>query len=319
MTGMARKIIIDTDPGQDDAVAILLALASPELEVLGITCVAGNVPLALTSRNARIICELAGRTDIPVHAGCDAPLARKLVTAENVHGKSGLDGIDLPEPRMPLAPGHAVDFLIDTLRREPAGTVTLVAIGPLTNLATAFRRAPDIAARIRQIVLMGGGHFEGGNITPMAEFNIFVDPEAAAVVLGCGADLVMLPLDVTHQALTDRAWLDDLRGQRTRLGEAVAAWTGFFERYDRARYGHEGAPLHDPCTIAWLLAPDLFTGQRINVEVELDSPLSLGATVADWWGVTGRPANVHYLRHVRRDALFAMMAERLARLGRIAG
>ena len=316
---MARKIIIDTDPGQDDAVAILLALASPELEVLGITCVAGNVPLPLTSRNARIICELAGRRDLPVHAGCDAPLARRLVTAENVHGKSGLDGIELPEPTMPLAPGHAVDFLIDTLRREPAGTVTLVPIGPLTNIATAFRRAPDIVARVQQIVLMGGGHFEGGNITPMAEFNIYVDPEAAAEVLGCGADVVMLPLDVTHEALTDRAWLDSLRGQNTRLGAAVAAWTDFFERYDRARYGQDGAPLHDPCTIAWLLAPELFTGRRINVEVELESRLSLGATVADWWGATDRPRNVHYIRHVRRNALFAMMAERLARLGRAAG
>ena len=316
---MARKIIIDTDPGQDDAVAILLALASPELEVLGITCVAGNVPLPLTSRNARVICELAGRRDIPVHAGCDAPLARKLVTAEAVHGKSGLDGIDLPEPTMPLAPGHGVDFIIDTMRREPAGTVTLVPIGPLTNIATAFRRAPDIVARVQQIVLMGGGHFEGGNITPMAEFNIFVDPEAAAEVLASGADVVMLPLDVTHEALTGRAWLDGLRGQGTRLGAAVAAWTDFFERYDRARYGHDGAPLHDPCTIAWLLAPDLFTARRINVAVELESPLSLGATVADWWGATDRPRNVLYVRHVRRDALFAMMAERLARLGRMAG
>lgn len=319
MPEMARRIIIDTDPGQDDAVAILLALASPELEVLGITCVAGNVPLALTSRNARVICELAGRRDIPVHAGCDAPLVRRLVTAENVHGKSGLDGIDLPEPVMPLAPGHAVDFLIDTLRREPAGTVTLVPIGPLTNIATAFRRAPDIVARVRQVVLMGGGHFEGGNITPMAEFNIYVDPEAAAEVLASGADIVMLPLDVTHEALTDRVWLDGLRGQGTRLGQAVAAWTDFFERYDRARYGHDGAPLHDPCTIAWLLAPDLFTARRINVEVELASPLALGATVADWWGATDRPRNVLYVRHVRRDALFAMMAERLARLGRQAG
>lgn len=319
MPEMARRIIIDTDPGQDDAVAILLALASPELEVLGITCVAGNVPLALTSRNARVICELAGRRDIPVHAGCDAPLVRRLVTAENVHGKSGLDGIDLPEPTMPLAPGHAVDFLIDTLRREPAGTVTLVPIGPLTNIATAFRRAPDIVARVRQVVLMGGGHFEGGNITPMAEFNIYVDPEAAAEVLASGADIVMLPLDVTHEALTDRAWLDGLRGQGTRLGQAVAAWTDFFERYDRARYGHDGAPLHDPCTIAWLLAPDLFTARRINVEVELASPIALGATVADWWGATDRPRNVLYFRHVRRDALFAMMAERLARLGRLAG
>ena len=159
----ARKIIIDTDPGQDDAVAILLALASPELEVLGLTVVAGIVPLAHTTRNTRIICELAGRRDIRIYAGCDAPLQRNLVTAEHVHGKTGLDGITLPDPTMPLSPGHAVDFLIDTLRREASGTVTLCPIGPLTNIATAFQKAPDIIARVAEIVLMGGGYFEGGD------------------------------------------------------------------------------------------------------------------------------------------------------------
>ena len=169
---MARKIIIDTDPGQDDAVAILLALASPELEVLGLSVVAGNVPLHHTLKNALTLCELAGHPDLPVHAGCEAPLARKLVTAEHVHGKTGLDGVTLPEPAITPAPGHAVDFLIETLRREPAGTVTLVPIGPLTNIAAAFQRAPDIVERVQEIVLMGGAYFEGGNITPSAEFNI---------------------------------------------------------------------------------------------------------------------------------------------------
>ena len=178
----SRKIIIDTDPGQDDAVAILLALASPELDVLGITTVAGNVPLSLTSRNARIVCELAGRPDIPVYAGCEAPLVRPLVTAEYVHGKSGLDGIVLPDPKMALTDGHAVDFLIETLRKETPGSVTLCPIGPLTNIATALRQAPDIAPRIAEIVLMGGAYFEVGNVTPAAEFNIYVDPEAAGIV-----------------------------------------------------------------------------------------------------------------------------------------
>ncbi|MFQ5439008.1 MAG: nucleoside hydrolase, partial [Paracoccaceae bacterium] len=161
---MARKIIIDTDPGQDDAVAILLALASPELEVLGLTTVAGNVPLALTQKNARMVCELAARTEIPVFAGCDAPLRRALVTAEHVHGRTGLDGPALPAPTMPLAQGHAVDFIINTLRREPEGTITLCTLGPPTNIATALGRAPDIAPRIRRIVLMGGAYFEVGNI-----------------------------------------------------------------------------------------------------------------------------------------------------------
>ena len=190
---MTRKIIIDTDPGQDDAVAILLALASPELEVLGITAVAGNVPLPQTERNTRIICELAGAVHVPVFAGCDAPLVRKLVTAEHVHGKTGLDGIDLPPPTMPLQDRHGVDFIIETLRSAPQGSVTLCPLGPLTNIATALRRAPDIVPRVAEIVLMGGAYFEVGNITPAAEFNIYVDPEAADIVFKSGATITVMP------------------------------------------------------------------------------------------------------------------------------
>ena len=307
------RIIIDTDPGQDDAVAILLALASPELEVLGITAVAGNVPLALTARNARVVCELAGRTDVPVFAGCDRPMARDLVTAEHVHGVTGLDGADLPDPTMPLQDGHAVDFIIETLRAEPAGSVTLCPLGPLTNVATALERAPDIAELIARIVLMGGAYFEVGNITPAAEFNIYVDPEAARVVMACGAPVTIVPLDCTHRALTTRARNDAFRAAG-RVGEAVAGWTGFFERFDKAKYGSEGAPLHDPCVIAWLLRPDLFTGRDVNVEIEVDSPLTRGMTVADWWGVTDRPRNATFLGGVDADGLFALLTERLARL-----
>lgn len=308
-----RRIIIDTDPGQDDAVAILLALASPELEVLGITTVAGNVPLPLTALNARKVVELAGRR-VPVMAGCDRPLARDLVTAEYVHGKTGLDGIDLPEPALPLDPRHAVDFLIETLRQEPAGTVTLCPLGPLTNIATAFRRAPDIVDRVQQIVLMGGGLFEGGNVTPAAEFNIYVDPEAADIVFRSGRPLTVLPLDCTHQALTSRARIGRFRAMGTRVGEAVAAWLDFFERFDVEKYGSEGGPLHDPCVIAWLLRPDLFRGRLINVEVETRSPLTRGMTVADWWGVTDRPRNATWLREVDAEGLFDLLTERLARL-----
>jgi purine nucleosidase len=311
---MTRKIIIDTDPGQDDAVAILLALASPELEVLGITAVAGNVPLPLTELNARKIIELAGRPDIPVFAGCDRPLARKLVTAEHVHGRSGLDGIELPDPSIPSQPQHAVDFIIDTLRREPVGTVTLVPIGPLTNIAEAFRRAPDIIARVQEIVLMGGAYFEVGNITPAAEFNIYVDPEAAAEVFAAGAPLVLMPLDATHEALTSRDWIEAMRVLPGRCGPAIASWTDFFERFDKDKYGSQGAPLHDPCTIAWLLRPDLFQGRRINVEIEIEGRLTTGMTVADWWCVTDRPANALFIRHLDRDGLFDLLTERLARL-----
>ena len=309
-----RKIIIDTDPGQDDAVAILLALASPEIDVLGITAVAGNVPLPLTEKNARIVCELAGRPDVRVFAGCDAPLARPLVTAEHVHGKTGLDGPQMADPTMPLQDQHAVDFIIQTLREEPSGTVTLVPVGPLTNIATAFQRAPDIIPRVREIVLMGGAYFAVGNITPAAEFNIYVDPEAAKIVFAAGVPLVVMPLDVTHKALTTRARIDAFRAMGTKVGDMVAAWTDFFERFDMAKYGSEGAPLHDPCTIAYLIDPSLFSGRLINVEIETGSELTLGMTVADWWGVTDRPKNALFIGDIDAEGFYALLAERLARL-----
>jgi purine nucleosidase len=310
-----RKIIIDTDPGQDDAIAILLALASPEdMEVLGITAVAGNVPLHYTERNARIICELAGKPHVKVFAGCDAPLRRKLVTAEHVHGKTGLDGPVMAPPTMALAPGHAVDFIIDTLRSEPSGSVTLCPLGPLTNIAMAFEKAPDIVGRVGQIVLMGGGFFEGGNITPVAEFNIYVDPEAADIVLKSGCNIVIMPLDVTHKALTNRARVEAIRGLGTRVGRVAAEWLDFFERFDMEKYGSEGAPLHDPCVIAYLIKPELFKGRHINVAVETQSELTLGMTVADWWGVTDRPANALFVGSVDDEGFFALLTERLGRL-----
>ncbi|MGD9917923.1 MAG: nucleoside hydrolase [Paenirhodobacter sp.] len=311
---MARKIIIDTDPGQDDAVAILLALASPELEVMGITCVAGNVPLEKTARNARVICELAGRSEVRVFAGCDRPLIRPLVTAEYVHGKTGLDGIALPDPAMELQPGHAVDFIIETLRAEPAGTVTLCPLGPLTNIATAFTRAPDIVAKVQQIVLMGGAYFEVGNTTPAAEFNIYVDPQAAEIVFRSGVDLVVMPLDVTHKVLTTRARIEGFRALGTPVGAAVASWTDFFERFDMAKYGSDGAPLHDPCVIAFLIRPELFEGRRVNVEIETQSELTMGMTVADWWGVTDRTPNALFMNGVDAAGFYALLTERLGRL-----
>ena len=311
----ARKIIIDTDPGQDDAVAILLALASPaEIEVLGITAVAGNVPLPLTQKNARIICELAGRPDVLVYAGCDAPLKRKLVTAEHVHGKTGLDGPVLADPVMALQPGHAVDFIINTLRTEASGTVTLCPLGPLTNIAAAFLKAPDIVTRVQQIVLMGGAYFEVGNITPAAEFNIYVDPEAADIVFKSGVELVVMPLDVTHKALTNKARVAAFRALGTEPGRMVAEWTDFFERFDMQKYGSEGAPLHDPCVIAYLIDPTLFTGRHINVEIETGSDLTLGMTVADWWGVTKRKANALFIGDVNADGFYALLTERIGRL-----
>jgi len=311
----ARKIIIDTDPGQDDAVAILLALASPEdLDLLGITCVAGNVPLNLTARNARIVCELARRPDIPVFAGCDRPIERALVTAEHVHGRTGLDGPVLPDPTMPLQDKHGVEFIVDTLRQEPPGSVTLCPIGPLTNIATAFRNAPDIVRKVREIVLMGGAYFEVGNITPTAEFNIYVDPHAARAVFSSGVPITVMPLDVTHKALVTKRQNDAFRALGTPVGTAVAEMTDFFERFDREKYGSAGAPLHDPCTIAYLIQPELFDGRHINVEIETCSELTLGMTVADWWRVTRRPPNAVFMGDLDADGFFSLLTERLARL-----
>ena len=309
-----HSLIIDTDPGQDDAVAILLALASPEINLLGITTVAGNVPLALTQENARKICDLAGRTDMQVFAGLDRPLVRPLVTAEHVHGRTGLDGPVLPDPETPLQEQHAVDYIIDTLRREPAGSVTLAPIGPLSNIAMAMQRAPDIIPRIRQIILMGGAYFEVGNITPAAEFNIYVDPHAAQVVFASGVPVTMMPLDVTHKALTRTDRVAALRAIGNRTGVAVAEMLEFFERFDEAKYGSDGGPLHDPCTVAWMIAPDIFNGRPCNVEIETASPLTMGMTVVDWWQVSSRPHNALVIGDLDADRFFSLITERLATL-----
>jgi len=312
---VARKIIIDTDPGQDDAVAILLALASPEdLEVLAITAVAGNVPLPLTAVNALKMVELAGRRDVPVYAGCDRPMVRPLITAEYVHGKTGLDGADLPDPVTALAAGHAVDRIIELVMSHEPGTLTLCPLGPLTNIGSALARAPEIAPRLREIVLMGGGFFEGGNTTPTAEFNIYVDPQAADLVFRCGVPLTVMSLDVTHRALMLPRHLDRFGRMGTPLGNAVYGLLTFYERYDVEKYGMEGGPLHDPCVIAYLLRPELFGGRQINVEVEVQSELTMGMTVADWWGMTDRPRNAHWIRRIDSDGFFDLLVERLARL-----
>ncbi|MCZ7462737.1 MULTISPECIES: nucleoside hydrolase [Rhizobium/Agrobacterium group] len=310
-----RKIIIDTDPGQDDAAAIMLAFASPdEIDILGLCAVAGNVPLKLTSRNIRIICELCGRTDIPVYEGAEKPLVRKPITAEHVHGSTGLDGPVLDEPTMEAQKQHAVDFIIETLMREPAGTVTLCTLGALTNVALALLKAPEIADRIQELVMMGGGFFEGGNITPAAEFNIYVDPQAADIVFRAGIPVVMMPLDVTHKLLTTKARVSRIRDIGTRPAIAMAEMLEFFERFDIEKYGSDGGPLHDPSVIAYLIKPELFQGRECNVEIEATSELTMGMTVVDWWRVTERPANARVMRNVDADGFFELLTERFARL-----
>ncbi|MEX2642822.1 MAG: nucleoside hydrolase [Acetobacterales bacterium] len=308
-----HRVVIDCDPGQDDAVALLLAMASPEdVDLLGITVVAGNVPLALTARNARQVCELAGRTDVPVFAGAECPLVRVLDTAEVVHGKSGMDGADLPEPRMPLQAMHAADFLAEAVMSEGA-LATLVALGPLTNIALALRRHPAMRARIARICLMGGAA-AGGNTTPVAEFNIHVDPEAAAEVFGSGVPIVMFGLDVTHRVLVTPQHVEALRAIGNRTGATMARMLDFYTRFDRRRYGWKGGPLHDPCVVAWLLQPDLFGLRPANVEVETERRFTTGQTVVDWHGISRRPPNAMVAHRADPEGFFELLFQRIARL-----
>ena len=312
---MIREVIFDTDPSPDDAVAFLAAIASPEdLRVLAITTVAGNVPVELTAKNARKALELATRTDIPVYAGAAAPLVRPLVTAEHVHGRTGFDGYDLPEPETPLGSGFAPAVIVDLVMSRPARTVTLCCLAPLTNVALAMAREPRLAKHLAGIVLMGGAMSEGGNITPAAEFNFYVDPEAASRVLQSSASITMIPLDCTHQALITDDRLELLRSAGTPVGTAFYHLLEWNKRFDRAKYGWAGGPLHDATVTAYLLAPDLFAGRTVRVDIECDSPLTLGASVVDWWNVSAKPANALVLRSINPEAYFQLIFGRLLRL-----
>jgi purine nucleosidase len=307
-----RPIIIDTDPGQDDAVAILLALAADnQLDVLGITTVAGNVPVALTSRNARIVLGWANRTDVPVYAGCPGPLIRGLMTAETIHGESGLDGVPLEEPKVALAKEHAVEFLIGTLCNAPKESVTLCLLGPMTNLATALIQVPEIKFGIKEVVVMGGGYHIRGNVTPVAEFNVHVDPHAADVVFRSGISIVVLPLDVTHKAPSTQARIARIENTGNPTAKLVAA---ILRSHTRHQTGSDGGPLHDPCVIAYLLQPTLFSGRHVNVVVETAGQFTLGETVVDWNRVTERAPNAYWITDINADAFYYLLAEMIGRL-----
>jgi purine nucleosidase len=310
-----RSIIIDTDPGQDDAVAILFALgANDRLDVRGITVVAGNVPLSLTAKNARIILGWANRTDIPVYAGCPRPLVREPITAEHVHGETGLDGVPLEEPEFELANGHAVDFLIKTLGSAPPASMTLCLLGPMTNLAVALLQDPTICHGIKEVVLMGGGSQVRGNVTPAAEFNIYADPEAAAVVFGSNIPLVVLPLDVTHQVLSTNERVTRLENLGNRAGTLVAAILRSHGLIKSRVFVSDGGPLHDPTVIAYLLEPSLFSGRTVSVAVETRGEFTLGETVVDWRGTTQKPANALWLNQVDADGFYQLLTETVKRL-----
>jgi purine nucleosidase len=306
---MPRPIIIDTDPGIDDAVAILLALASPELRVLGLVAVAGNLPLAATARNALGIIELAGRPEIAVHAGCPRPISRTSIAAEYAHGAGGLGDLVLPPPALALRSEHGVFFLIDTLRRAEPHSVTICALGPLTNIAMALVAAPDIASGIAELVVMGGASHGEGNMTPAAEFNIYADPHAAALVFDSGLSITMVPLDVTRGVRSTPEHIAPIRALGTRCGAAVAELIG-----PRRALGRPPMAMHDPCVVAYLLAPELFQGREVNVAIETQSPLTIGMTVVDWPGLSGRKPNARVIETVDADGVYRLLAERLARL-----
>jgi len=301
-------IVIDCDPGHDDAIAILLALASPEVELRAVTTVAGNQTLDKTTRNALKVLELAGRTDVPVAAGAERPLERPLRTAAHVHGESGLDGPALPEPAALPLDMHAADLLAELI--EPG--VVLVPTGPLTNVALLLRRHPDVRDRLDRIVWMGGAIAEG-NVTPAAEFNAFVDPEAAAQVFGSGIPLTMIGLDVTHKALFTRAHADRLR-DAGRAGRAVAELSDFFQRFHEQRYGMDGSPIHDALAVAHVIDPTLVTTLHCNVEIETASRHCDGRTVVDRWLVTDGPRNADVGVDVDAGRFLALLVERIASL-----
>ena len=310
-----KKIILDCDPGQDDAVALALAMAAKdEIEILGVTTVAGNVPLNLTQRNARIMCEMCHRSDVKVYAGAEKPMAQELVTAEHVHGKSGLDGIEIYEPSHSLEEKHAIDFIIESCLAAELNSLILVPTGPLTNIGLAIDREPDILPKIKEIVLMGGARKEAGNITPSAEFNIYVDPEAAKLVLQCGRPIVMMSLDVTHQVLTTQKRVDTIRNIDSSIGERIAALIEFYERYDEEKYHLDGAPLHDPCTVAYLLKPELFKFKNVNVEIETGGTFTRGTTVVDYWEVTDRIPNVQWAYEVDDEGFFDLLNQYLSNI-----
>ena len=308
---MSKPVIIDTDPGHDDAIAILLALASPEVEVLGLTTVGGNSGLENTTRNALTVLEVAGRTDVPVAAGCDHPLVRPLMIADNVHGASGMDGPELDPPSVSAIDAHAVDFMADVIGTSSA-QVTIVPIGPLTNIAMLLRRHPDVVGGIDRIVLMGGA-IELGNVTPSAEFNIWVDPEAADIVFRSGLDITMVGLDVTHQARMGRRHGERLRPSG-RSGAFVADLLEFFVQFHERIYGMDSSPIHDAVAVADVIWPDLMESDSFHVEVETSSPLTAGRTVVDRWRVTGREPNARVGLAIDGDKFGELMVERLSTL-----
>ena len=305
-----RSVIIDSDPGQDDAIAILLALASEELEVVAITTVAGNVPQPRVTNNVHGLLALTDREDIPVHRGCERPMLRTLFTAEYVHGPTGVDGTVLPEATVATAPKHGVDAIIDHCLRAGDGSVTLCPFGPLTNIGMAIAKEPQIVPKIREIVWMGGAFDEMGNTTELAEFNAYVDPHAAHVVFTSGAPLTIFPLDVTHRALMLPRHIEALDAFGTDVATAAVGMLRFYERYDVDKYDIPGAPLHDPCVVAYLVDPTLFEGHSAHVAIDHVNEVTIGNT----YEIEDAGPNAQVMTDVDAERFFDLVVRRVGSL-----
>ncbi len=308
---MAIPIIFDTDPGHDDAIALLLAARAPELKLLAVTVVAGNQTLEKTVLNARRVMTMGGIVDVPVAAGMATPLMRPLATAGHVHGESGLNGYEFGPPTVDLTAEHGVDLIIRTLR-DSTEPITLVPLGPLTNVAMAFLRAPEVKPHVARIVLMGGAA-SLGNVTPAAEFNIHTDPEAAAVVFGSGIPITMVGLDATHQARIQPAERERIRQLGSPVGTMVAELMQWYGESHRRNFGRDDPPVHDALAVAALIRPSVIQTKHVNVVVETAGQYTSGRTVCDLMSVTGRPANADVAVGVDREAFVELLTERLAR------
>tara|TARA_B110000438_G_scaffold255148_1_gene261781 strand:- start:180 stop:1121 length:942 start_codon:yes stop_codon:yes gene_type:complete len=311
-----KKIILDCDPGHDDAVAIMLAAANESIDLLGITCVAGNASLLNTKQNALKICTLIGKENIPIYAGADKPLKFDLVTAEHVHGKSGLDneGSEIKiKDDYTINEISAVDFIIKTCH-EQTEPIYLCPVGPLTNIALALEKDPTIKNKIKEIVFMGGAAMCLGNITPVAEFNIYVDPHAANIVLNSGIKIIMFGLDVTHKVNVNDKIISDIKNNGNKSSIFFADLMNFYSKTHREVFEIDESPLHDPCVIGYLIDENLFSGKFVNVQVEENSLLTRGNTVADWVNVTNRKPNCHVMINANSDKFFAILKEELKKL-----
>lgn len=308
------SLIIDCDPGVDDAIALFLAFASPEaLDILAITTVAGNVEAELTARNARIIRQIAGREDVPVYMGASVPLVRPPIVASHFHGESGLGDLPTFEPDLGVAPGEAAQAIVDIVMGRPTGSVSMAVTGPMTNLALAIQQEPAIVERLGTVVVMGGARSEGGNITASAEYNIYADPHAADLVFRSGVKTVVLGLDATHQVRATPERVAAIKAIDTPAARAVASLMDFSVNIEKTLVGGDSPPQHDPCTIAWLLAPELFTAVPVDLRVETESPLTAGHTAVEFRLKDPAAATCRWVTKADAEGMFALYFERLAR------